>query len=344
MVKEKLELIPLINDYMFKKVFIENPNILKKMLISVLKLNMNPSLSELVFLNSELPKTKKKEYRKTVDILVTINKEKVIDVEINTESYHYIAERNTFYMEKIISMGVEEGTSYNKMKNYYFYQLNLNVYGRDNYFKDKYFTLREEKTNEILTPNIEIIYKSLDYYYDIYYNKGEIIEEDALWLILIRSKSFKELEMISRKLMNEEEYRKFMKSVRDGCMDGFSLANWESDKMEYLVRSKAEEYKKREEEARKKEDEKRKREDEKRKIEDEKRKHEDEKRKIEDKKIKLAQEKLDKEIKAFEQEKKNELNKNISIVKKLLQRNFTYEEISEITEITIEKIKEIEAE
>ena len=83
---------------------------------------MNHSLSELVFLNSELPKTKKKEYRKTVDILVTINKEKVIDVEINTESYHYIAERNTFYMEKIISMGVEEGTSYNKMKNYYYYQ------------------------------------------------------------------------------------------------------------------------------------------------------------------------------------------------------------------------------
>ena len=35
MVKEKLELIPLINDYMFKKVFIENPNILKKELYKI---------------------------------------------------------------------------------------------------------------------------------------------------------------------------------------------------------------------------------------------------------------------------------------------------------------------
>ena len=88
--EEKIQFIPLTYDYMFKKVFMEYPDILKKFLISVLKLDMNPETSELIFLNSELPKAKRKEYKKTVDILVTINKVRIIDVEINTESYYDI--------------------------------------------------------------------------------------------------------------------------------------------------------------------------------------------------------------------------------------------------------------
>ena len=230
MIKE-IEFIPLTSDYMFKKIFMENPNILKKLLISVLKLDINPDLSILRFLNTELPKSRKKEYRKTVDILVSINDKRIIDVEINTESFNDIKARNTLYIEKIISMGIEKSTTYQDMNQYYFYQLNLNTKGRHNYFKDKYFTFKEKYTNEILTSNIEIIYKSLDYYKEIYYNKNknEDDEDDVLWLLLIRSENMNELETIAKHLMNKQEYERFIKSVRDGCMEEMSIANWETN-------------------------------------------------------------------------------------------------------------------
>ena len=355
--EEKIQFIPLTYDYMFKKVFMEYPDILKKFLISVLKLDINPSTSELVFLNSELPKTKRKEYRKAVDILVTINKVRIIDVEINTESYHDINERNTFYLEKIISMGVEKGTTYKEMKNYYFYQLNLNVFGKDNYFKDKYFTFREEKTNELLTPNIEIIYKSLDYYYDLYYNKGEDVDEAALWLILINAKNFKELESIAKILMTEKEYNRFMKIVRDGCMDGFSLANWESDKMEYLVRTRAKEREERERKERRerearerKEREERKKQDreEREKIKLEKEEFKKEKAQLKDEKAQLKDEKAQfiKEKEEFMKEKHQKEEKTqkdtIKIIKKMLDNGLDYEMISKISGKTINEIIEIE--
>ena len=349
--EEKIQFIPLTYDYMFKKVFMEYPDILKKFLISVLKLDINPSTSELVFLNSELPKTKRKEYRKAVDILVTINKVRIIDVEINTESYHDINERNTFYLEKIISMGVEKGTTYKEMKNYYFYQLNLNVFGKDNYFKDKYFTFREEKTNELLTPNIEIIYKSLDYYYDLYYNKGEDVDEAALWLILINAKNFKELESIAKILMTEKEYNRFMKIVRDGCMDGFSLANWESDKMEYLVRTRAKEREarerkeKKEREAReRKEREERKKQDreEREKIKLEKEEFKKEKAQLKDEKAQLKDEREQYEHDKVKYKEKVEQETQENMIRKMLKNNINYEIISEVSGKTIEEIKEIE--
>ena len=242
-----IEMIPLYSDYMFKKVFMENPKILMNMLISVLKLDIKPELSTIRFMNTELTKSRRKEYKKTVDILVSINDTRVVDVEINTEKYSLIRERNTFYIEKIISMGVEESTEYKDMSHYYFYQLNLNIGGTENNFKDKYFSFRDEYTNEVLTPNIKIIYKSLDYYKKIYYNKHDNVNEDVLWMLLIQSKDFDELITYAKKLIKDEDYNKFIKSVRDGSMDGFSIANWESDKMEALVRRRAEEEKRKDE-------------------------------------------------------------------------------------------------
>ncbi len=232
--------IPLTNEYMFKKVFKENPDILKKILICILKLNMNPEQSELIFLNEELPIIKRKEHKKTVNILVAINGKKIIDIEINTDKYSYIKERNTLYIEKIITMEIEKNTSYEKKKDYHFYQLNLNK-GYGNFFKDKYFTYKEKNTNEVLTPNIEIIYKSLDYYYNIYNSKNELINNEILWLSLMNSKNFKELEHIAKLLLTAKEHQKLMKSVKEGCREKVNIANWESEKMEALVRKKIEE-------------------------------------------------------------------------------------------------------
>ena len=240
MKKEELEYIPLTCDYMFKKVFMDNPDILKRFLISVLRLDMNPERASIRFLNGDFPKVKKDKYQKVVDILISIDDKRVIDVEINSDRYSLIKDKNTFYIEKIISMGVGSNINYYDMKEYCFYQLNLNQ-GIGNYFEDKYFTFMDSRSREVLCPNIKVIYKSLDYYRDMYVNNSEVITNDVLWLNLLLCKDFFELERMSKLLMNGMEVQKFMDSVKRECMDKYSIANWENEKMEMLIREKDEE-------------------------------------------------------------------------------------------------------
>ena len=72
---------------MFKRIFTKNPNILKQFLISVLELNINLEKANIEIIGNELVKCKKKEYHKTVDMLVQINNNLNIDIEINTERF-----------------------------------------------------------------------------------------------------------------------------------------------------------------------------------------------------------------------------------------------------------------
>ena len=59
----------------------------------------------------------------------------------------------------------------------------------------------------MLSKNIKFIYKSLDYYRNIYYNKSEFVSNDILWLLLIRSKNFHEVGSIARLLMSNDELK-----------------------------------------------------------------------------------------------------------------------------------------
>ena len=76
----------LTRDFIFKTVFGSNRNILKKMLISVLHLNLAINKSKMILNNVELPKDLEKEYQKKVDILVFLEPNLTVNVEVNSES------------------------------------------------------------------------------------------------------------------------------------------------------------------------------------------------------------------------------------------------------------------
>lgn len=88
--KEEIPFIPLTFDFIFKRIFTQNQNLLKKFLISVLNLDMDPNNTNIIIENSELTKTIRKEYHKTVDILVALNNKITIDVELNSSSYYAV--------------------------------------------------------------------------------------------------------------------------------------------------------------------------------------------------------------------------------------------------------------
>jgi predicted transposase/invertase (TIGR01784 family) len=240
--KKVKTLIPLTYDFMFKRVFTQNPNLLKELLISILQLELNPDTSEIIIENTELPKSTKKEYRKTVDILVTINNTKIIDVELNSSSFNEIKYRNTLYIEKVATNKIESGINYQDMSNYYFYQLNLNIHKFKDNTGEKMFTMKDDKTNELLLDNLKIIYKSLDYYTKLYYTNNRNVSKDVIWLALINTKTFDELEEMSKLVMREKDRNKFLKDVKNASQDKLILSEWEADKMAELVKEETIKY------------------------------------------------------------------------------------------------------
>ena len=235
--EENIPFIRLTFDYMFKRVFTLNPELLKDFLVSVLKLDDNPKDSELIIENSELTKSVRKEYRKTVDILVLLNGTKTIDIELNSSTFNEIKYRNTLYIEKIMTTSIETGTSNRKMSDYYYYQLNLNIHKFKEDLGEKTFCFTELNTGEILVENLKIIYKALDYYTELYYNKKGKVARDVIWLALLNAKNYSELKELSELIMDKKSKDKFLKDVRDASRDKFIISEWESDKMAELVKS-----------------------------------------------------------------------------------------------------------
>ena len=172
---------------------------------------------------------KEKEYHKTVDILVTFsNKIKdcfiTIDVELNSQRPEDINFRNYLYINKIVTDKIEKGIDTRDYEKYLFLQLNLNVHKFRNNVGEKIYSIKEDDTNEEFVSNVKFISKSLDYYYNIYYTKGSLITDDVVWLALLNSKNFKELEEMSDLVMNKKEKAKFIKTCKDASQDELILS------------------------------------------------------------------------------------------------------------------------
>lgn len=227
--------IPLTRDFMFKRIFTNNPEILKKFLISVLKLDINPNLACITILNNELIKSRKKEYHKTVDIYVRINHNLRIDIEVNSEKFNNIKVRNTFYLNKITIDTTDAGINYQDFSKVFFYQLNLNCNKSDKYLDEEYQIL-STKSHQILLDNYKIICKSLDYYKELYYNQSSYLSDDIIWLSLLKADNFIELKEIASLVMNDKEKEKFVSDCEDAGKDVKWLSEWNPDFWADVVR------------------------------------------------------------------------------------------------------------
>ena len=228
LIKQETRLIPLTSDFMFKRIFTKNPDILKQFLISVLELNINPEKATIEIISNELTKSNRKEYHKTVDMLVQINNNLNIDIEINTERFNSIKERNTLYLQKISVDTIESGNTYKSMAKYYFYQLNLNTNPSDKNLDDCYI-LRGEKNNKSLLENFKIVCKFIENYRDIYYNKLDKSNSSTIWLALLSSKNFDELKEMASLVMNKNDREKFIEECKKASKDRVFLSEWCAD-------------------------------------------------------------------------------------------------------------------
>lgn len=241
---KEIQIIPLKYDFMFKRVFSLNLELLKEFLICVLDLDVEAKDANIILENVELTKSVKREYQKTVDILVRLNNPMIpsdisIDVEVNSSRYEDIKYRNVLYLQKIMTSYIESSSNLKDMTKYSFYQLNLNVHKFKDNTGEKKFYLKEDTTNELLIDNFKIVHKSLDYYSKLYYNKEENLSKDVIWLAFINAKDFKEMKEMAFQIMTKKKAEKFLNDVKDASRDKLILSEWESEKMAELVKNES---------------------------------------------------------------------------------------------------------
>ena len=132
--EDKVPLIAITMDKMFKAIFTDNKKLLKKFILSQLLLDIEEDEVKLQILNSELPVNNVKKYRKTVDIIVSLNDNIYVNLEVNIQSFNKIKKRNYLYKNSMINQTLKSVDKLEKLDNIYYYQINLNVKDK----KDEY--------------------------------------------------------------------------------------------------------------------------------------------------------------------------------------------------------------
>jgi len=163
-------MVPLTLDFMFKNIFTDDLDILKEFLILETGLRLNPDNIKITILNGELPKENYKEYKKTVDIYISLNDKICIDVELNNGPFNEVTSlRNELYASKLFSMMLEKGEKARKLKNKHFIQLNLNTKDLTVERGDDVLVTYGLKSKMVYIKNKKTILKYLAFYREKYY-------------------------------------------------------------------------------------------------------------------------------------------------------------------------------
>ena len=227
------ELIPLSYDRAFKSVFKINLDILRDFLKAVIPLDINDD-DKINLLDSEIPVKNKKEYQKTVDILVVINNRIYIDIEMNRSQFKYVAERNFSYGDLIYTRVVEKGEDIKGLKCKYVYQLNLNANPIEEILEDDVVSYGLI-THKIYRSNMHTLLKGLELYKDLYYNKINQSEE-AIWYAILIARSFSELYELAKKVLDKNKVQRLMEAVINMSKDEMILHAWEKDKWDEYIK------------------------------------------------------------------------------------------------------------
>ena len=236
---KKVTLINLTYDIVFKSVFQRNKNLLKDYLNSLLNLNIKKE-SKITFLNNELYKENKDEYHKIVDLYLSINNQIFIDIELNKMPFEIVRERNNLYLNKLASMLLETGENIKKLKHYSLYQININAHKSDIDISKKVI-LYDIENKKIYPIKQKTIIRSLETYKKLYYTYG-IRSREVIWNAALTAKTFTEMYILLKQILNEKQLQKFMKDVINMSKSNFVLHAWEKEKLDALVLENIKEY------------------------------------------------------------------------------------------------------
>ena len=169
--ENNLELLPITDDYIFKRVFAYkgNESVLKDFLEALLKIE----IKGIKITNPEIIPYEKGEKRGLLDIKAEINDGTILDIEMQMENERNTEERATEYIGKMISEQLQVGDNYKTLKkSIVIFIANYNFLKRNSYhnigrmkfeetIEDEYVNMGYEKEEKIASKYIEFHYIEL---------------------------------------------------------------------------------------------------------------------------------------------------------------------------------------
>ena len=242
--------LPLTSDYVFKRIFgqEENKEALKDFLESILKIN----IEKIEINNPELPKDFYDSKYGVLDLKVTLDNQIIVNVEMQVQNQHNLAQRSTYYMSRVYSQQIGENEPYINCKKVIVIDiLNFNYYKRNSYHsiarmkfeknnQEEYVDMGYENEDEYATDYIEMHIIELQKFK----KKNPKIDtklEQWLWLFVggeeekMRriGKKNKEIEKIDKKLASmslSREERNNYEFRRKAILDEISAIDYATKK------------------------------------------------------------------------------------------------------------------
>ena len=187
---DNLEMQSLTNNIMLKNLFERNEYILKRFLISILHLDINPN--ECIIHHAD------KEYSHPIDFNISINDSIFINIESNKKE-----------------QAIKDLSKYTNI------QLILNASDTSNNLGEDIIVPYSIKTNSIYLESDIIYLEYLDYYYKLYHNETIKKEESDYWLAMLMAKNFTELNDILSKFLPNNLKEKIIIDVKNLSMNEF---------------------------------------------------------------------------------------------------------------------------
>ena len=248
--EKNIKKLPLTSDYVFKRIFgqEENKEALKDFLEGILKID----IEKIEINNPELPKDFYDSKYGVLDLKVTLDSQIIVNVEMQVQNQHNIAQRSTYYMSRVYSQQIGENEPYIKCKKVIVINiLNFNYYKRNSYHS----IARMKFENNSQEEYVDMGYKTEDEYATDYIEM-HIIElqkfkkknpkidtklEQWLWLFIggeeekMRkiNKKNKEIEKIDKKLASmslSREERNNYEFRRKAILDEISAIDYATRK------------------------------------------------------------------------------------------------------------------
>ena len=227
-------MIKLTFDTAFKSFFSRNPDFLKDFLIEELSLDMDKDETKITVSNVELPKDIQKEYQKKVDIIIYLDESIIVNVEANTNKFKNIKRRNFIYMAKLYGLTLKKGEKIKKLEEADLYQLNINASKDDKNIGENIYELRSRFTGETLIDNFTLHLKNIEYYRNLYYNKGEKLSRADMWLVVLSSENYEELYRTVSQILDEKNTDIFMDEVIRMNLEEPILTEWEAKMLDEI--------------------------------------------------------------------------------------------------------------
>ena len=175
-------------DAVFKLIVRENREYLNKILTNILE----EEVEVVEFIENELPKKNKKDKKNILDLLVRVDKGKIINVEVNSKYDEITRERNLIYYTTLYSINNQRRYPImDKILIDLVYRTNGNKEKKETYY------ITAEKSRKIYSKKFKIIEVNIAAYRKKWYSKSKGNKEDDKYIVALDA-SKKELEELSK--------------------------------------------------------------------------------------------------------------------------------------------------